>query len=76
MSVDCPYKEGEWDSHPFMYVEKVFLESGGRVDNIIENTPAVKALLTELINPMPNMYTTIDICHYMRLIKALTLFWC
>ena len=73
---DHPYIPGEWDTHPFMYVEKSSY-NGSSVGEIVENTAAVRGILQELVNleKLP-LYTSTDISHRMRLIKALCLFWC
>ncbi len=73
VSADKPYKNTEdWSDHPFMYVE---LESPNEAGNIVEDTPAVRALIQELVGESKKMYTTTDCTHRGRLIKAIMGFW-
>jgi hypothetical protein len=74
--VDSPYRIGEWITHPFLHVDPMLIEKNCVIGNIVEDTPAVRALIDELVKPLPNMYTSDDISHYGRLIKAINLFWC
>lgn len=64
------------DQHPFMYAPAHLITDGNRFCEILENTPAVRAILEELANPAPlNLYTTTQMCHTARLIKSLANFW-
>lgn len=72
ISVNIPYENGLWESHPFMYANM----KGKVIGEVLENTPAVRELIHELGNPIPKkMYTTTDICHRARLISAIRMFW-
>jgi hypothetical protein len=63
--------------HPFMYVDKERLNYGKTVCEIIEDTPAVRALLDELVSKESvKTYTTEPSAHKARIIKCLTNFWC
>jgi hypothetical protein len=63
--------------HPFMYVDKERLSYGKTVCEIIEDTPAIRALITELVSTEPvKTYTTEPSAHKARIIKSLTNFWC
>lgn len=73
---DVPYIEGDesyWSDHPFMWEKHV--EDGRKVENIVDDTPAVRALVAELSAPPVNLYTTTDCSHKGRIIRALCLFW-
>lgn len=73
VTVDKPCKNMEdWSDHPLMYVE---LESPNEAGNIVEDTPAVRALIDELVAEPKKMYTTTDCTHRGRLIKAIMGFW-
>lgn len=65
----------DWTDHPFLWVEESHLEKGKMVGNIIDDTPATRALIDELIKPEQNLYTTTNCSHKGRLIRALCLFW-
>jgi len=73
---DVPYYESgfvDWSDHPLMWAKNV--ENGVRVENIIDDTPAVRALIDELIGPEKRLYTTTNCTHKGRLIRALMSFW-
>jgi len=62
--------------HPFMYVPKDHLNYGKTVCEIVEDTPAIRALINELISKEPlKLYTTEPSAHKARIIKSLTNFW-
>ena len=62
--------------HPFMYVPKDHLNYGQTVCEIVEDTPAIRALISELVSKEPlKMYTTERSAHKARIIKSLTNFW-
>jgi len=72
--VDKPCENMEdWSDHPFMYLKD--LESPSKAGNIVEDTPAVRALIEELVGEPKKMYTTTDCTHRGRLIKAIMSFW-
>ena len=73
---DTPFDSStpqEWDDHPFKYVKN--MENKVTVGEIIDDTPAVRALLQELVAPASNLYTTTDCTHKGSIIQALSLFW-
>jgi hypothetical protein len=64
----------EWSDHPFSY-SKEYLE-GDKVANIIDDTPAIRAMITELVSSEKRKhYTTTDCTYKARLIKAIASFW-
>jgi hypothetical protein len=74
---DVPYDKDDdsyWADHPLMWVEKIE-GSKGRVENIVDDTPAVRALVAELAATPVKLYTTTDCSHKGRIIRALCLFW-
>jgi hypothetical protein len=63
-----------WGDHPLM-CSKEYME-GNTVGNIVEDTPAVRALIAELVSSeKKKLYTTTDCTHKARLIKAIASFW-
>ena len=49
---------------------------GNKVANIIEDTPAIRAMIMELVSEEKrNLYTTTDCTYKARLIKAIASFW-
>ena len=61
--------------HPLMYADE-FLEEGRRlVAEIVDDTPAVRALINELVSEKRKLYTTTDCTHKARLIKSILSFW-
>jgi hypothetical protein len=63
-----------WDEHPFQY-SKTWME-GNTVGNIIEDTPAIRAMIQELVSTEKrNFYTGTDAGHKARLINAIAMFW-
>lgn len=75
IKTDVKYKsEEDWSDHPFHFVKE--LENGNAVKNIIDDTPAVRALIIELAeSDDKKLYTTTLCSHKGRLIRALSLFW-
>ena len=74
VTVDKPCNDTEdWDDHPFMHIKD--MESPTEVGNIVEDTPAVRALIEELVAEPKNMYSTTDCTHRGRLIRAIMGFW-
>jgi len=64
----------EWSDHPFA-CSKEYME-GNTVGNIVEDTPAVRALIMELVSSEKRtLYTTTDCTYKARLIKAISSFW-
>ena len=65
---------GFWGDHPLMCSSEYM--TGNSVGNIIEDTPAVRALIAELVSSEKRkLYTTTDCTHKARLIKAIASFW-
>jgi hypothetical protein len=63
--------------HPFMYVAKEHLSYRKMVCEIIEDTPAIRALINELVAKEPvKTHATEPSAHKARIIKCLTNFWC
>jgi hypothetical protein len=66
----------DWADHPFMYSNKGQSGKKTRSSNIIDDTPAVRAIIEELATKEPfKLYTTTDCTHRARLIQALESFW-
>jgi hypothetical protein len=66
----------DWDDHPFMFITKFETEDRSTLGNIIDDTPATRALIDELVcTEKKTRYTTTDCSHKGRLIRALSLFW-
>jgi hypothetical protein len=64
----------DWIDHPFLFLKDI--EEGNTVGNIIDDTPATRALIDELIKPLnTKLYTTTHCTHVRRLIQSLQLFW-
>jgi hypothetical protein len=64
----------EWSDHPFA-CSTDYME-GNKVANIIEDTPAIRALIEELVSEHKRkLHTTTDCTHKARLIKAIASFW-
>jgi len=76
---DTPYFDDgmlSWSDHPFQWLDKKYFEDGEAVGNIIDDTPATRALINELASSEPyKLYTTTDCTHKGRIIRALSLFW-
>jgi hypothetical protein len=63
-----------WGDHPLMCSSE-YME-GNSVGNIVEDTPAIRALIMELVSSEKRkFYTTTDCTHKARLIKAIASFW-
>ena len=66
----------DWDDHPFMFITKFESEDESTVGDIIDDTPATRALIDELVSTeTKSLYTTTECSHKGRLIRALSLFW-
>ena len=75
ITTEAPMPE-DFHIHPFMYVAKEHLSYGKTVCEIIEDTPAIRALISELVSKEPvKTYTTEPSAHKARIIKCLTNFW-
>lgn len=74
INCDVPYVNGEWIDHPFrtLYTK----DFSNELSEIIDDTPAIRAIIEELINPnKKNLYTTTDCTHRAALIASLNFFW-
>lgn len=61
--------------HPFMLL-KINKDTNNYLCEILDNTPAVRALIDELVSSnKENLYTTTPTTHIARLLAALELFW-
>lgn len=71
---DIPYNDTMYE-HPFMY-SKEYMSGEYKTGSIIDDTPAVRALINELssCNNM-SLYTTTHCTHVARLIRAINGFW-
>jgi hypothetical protein len=66
--------DDDWSHHPFRYA-KEYVE-GNTVGNIIDDTPAIRAMIAELVSTdKKKLYTGTAEEHTARLIKAITMFW-
>jgi hypothetical protein len=64
----------EWSDHPFA-CSKEYMEDD-KVANIIEDTPAIRAMIMDLVSSEKrDLYTTTDCTYKARLIKAIASFW-
>ena len=64
----------EWSDHPFAC--SVEYMENGKVANIIEDTPMIRAMITELVSKQEKkLYTTTECTYKARLIKAIASFW-
>jgi hypothetical protein len=72
-----PMKDSEmWDNHPFQWSKDYIDEEDGTVGNIIDDTPAVRAMIEELVSTeQRKFYSGTDAGHKGRLIKAIAMFW-
>ncbi len=81
LTVDVPCEKGWiWDDHPLLLCRARKSEDNeepvSKVGEILDDTPAVRAMLAELCNPEPKkLYTGTDCTHRARLIAALELMW-
>lgn len=81
IAVDIPCEMGwSWDDHPLLLCRA--RQDKGRKDpvtgcgEILDDTPAVRALLAELCDPTPRkLYCGTDTTHRARLIASLEMFW-
>jgi hypothetical protein len=66
----------DWDDHPLSRVDKEHLVGKKKVEEIIDDTPAIRAVIAELANPeKQNLYTTTDCTHRAQLIAFLASCW-
>jgi hypothetical protein len=67
----------EWSDHPFLMVNKRHIENDGKlVSEIIDDTPAIRAVLAELCSAAnQKLYTTTDCTHRAHLIAFLVSCW-
>ena len=64
----------EWSDHPFMCSTEYM--NGNTVSNIIDDTPAIRAMIMELVSlEKKKLYTSTDCTYKARLIKAISSFW-
>lgn len=64
-----------WDDHPFQWSQK-WLEDRSTVANIIDDTPAIRAMIQELVTVEKRVfYAGTDAGHKARLINAIAMFW-
>jgi hypothetical protein len=81
ISVDVPCEMGwSWDDHPLLLCrarqDKKREAPVSSCGEILDDTPAVRAVLAELCDPTPKkLYSGTDTTHRARLIAALELFW-
>lgn len=79
--VDKPCEmEWFWDDHPFLHCrarkERDREEPVAECGEILDDTPAVRAMLAELCEPVERkLYGGTDCGHRARLIAALEMFW-
>jgi len=70
------FERMDWEDHPFMFITKFESEDESTAGDIIDDTPATRALIDELVcTENKPLYTTTDCSHKGRLIRALSLFW-
>jgi hypothetical protein len=71
---DIPYNDTMYE-HPFMY-SKEYMSGEYKTGSIIDDTPAVRALINELVDSnKTHLYTTTHCTHVARLIRAINGFW-
>ncbi len=80
ITVSVPYTSPmDWSDHPFMLTKRDRDDKKtpkSSVGEIIDDTPAVRAILTELAQPEKfKLYTTTDCTHRAALIASLEFFW-
>lgn len=76
VSVDIPYEPGVWIEHPFLIDYQLKGESKDSVGDIIDDTPAIRAIIMELANPeKKELLTTTDCRHRSGLIASLRFFY-
>lgn len=64
----------DWADHPLM-CSKEYMEDG-TVANIVDDTPAIRAMIMELVSSEKRvLYTSTDCTYKARLIKAIASFW-
>ena len=61
--------------HPFILINPFKIEKG-KVEDIIDDTPAIRGIINELVQKKKfKLYSTSDCIHRAALIRSLTLFW-
>jgi hypothetical protein len=79
VSASVPCEKGMWGDHPLAHVRALNEKDTSSVSTcgeILEDTPAVRAMLVELCQSEERkMYSTTDTTHRARLIAALEMFW-
>lgn len=81
LTVDVPCEMGwAWDDHPLLLCRDRKSESRtepvSEVGEILDDTPAIRAILADLCDSEPRkLYTGTDCTHRARLIAALEMFW-
>ena len=74
ITVDTKYDD-YWSDHPFMHLRDN-CKSINKDSDIIDDTPAIRSIIKELIQKEPfKLYTASDCTHRAGLIKALSYFW-
>lgn len=78
-------KGWHWDDHPFRGAtkdsdthepENSSAAGVTSISDIVDDTPAVRALITEVANPMPpKLYVGTECTHRARLLSAIRSFW-
>ena len=74
ITCDIPYVKHKWADHPLMHVKSNYIENSVAT-NIIDDTPAIRALIDELVGDPLKLYTTTNCTHKGRLIRAILSFW-
>jgi len=65
-----------WDEHPFQWSTKWLEDNRSTVANIIDDTPAIRAMIQELVSTEKReFYTGTEAGHKARLINAIAMFW-
>jgi len=76
VKVDVPYNPGEWSDHPLRIANEKREECINSSEDIIDDTPATRALIMELANSeIKHLYTTTDCSYRASIIAALQYFW-
>jgi hypothetical protein len=81
IKVDVPCEMGwSWDDHPLLHCrarqDQKRTEPVTGAGEMLDDTPAVRAMLAELCDPAERkLYTGTDSTHRARLIAALEMFW-
>lgn len=78
ITTDIPYTYPmEWSDHPLARVDKEHLvEDGKAIEEIIDDTPAIRAVIAELVDSKEQkLYVTTDCTHRAQLIAFLSSCW-